>query len=390
MRHAPTTPRPDGPRSRSNLACAGASLALLAACASGPERDVVRLHAAFGTATDIVVEGRVLEDVVAPREASENDRSRVNLRRNASLFTSEECDECPVDLVVDGASARRTITDDEGFFRVELGPPADGPAGDVATDGVETGDGSTDDIATGAAARDGWRPLLATSGGTETRGAVLVVPPDNRLGIVSDIDDTVLVTEVGDRYRMLGNTFFRNPLQRDAVEGMASLYERILASNPRPDAAPLFYLSSSPRELNGYLGAFLEWNGFPRGVLITRRLTLDRIGYERLDSVAYKTARLVDILERLPDVTFVLVGDDGENDPRIYEGVRERYPDRIAAIWIRRANPLGPALLPAGQVELGAVLDGRVPLPTLQSVTPLAGDAAGPRSLPTLAGTALR
>ena len=164
---------------------------------------------------------------------------------------------------------------------------------------------------------------------------------------------------------MLGNTFFKNPLQRDVVEGMADLYARVLASNPRPDAAPLFYLSSSPRQLNGYIGAFLERNEFPRGVLITRRLTFDREGLAQLDSVAYKTARLVDILERLPDVTFVLVGDDGENDPRIYEGVRERYPERIAAIWIRRANPLGDVeALPEGQIEVDEVLSGRVPLPT--------------------------
>lgn len=372
-----------GGATRGTLALAG--VVVLSACASGPERDIVQLHAAFGTADDVVVEGRVLEDVPAALEADAADHPRVNLRRNAALFTSDECDECPVGIALGTTPPVRTVTDDDGFFRVEIDPRgADTvtaeafvaepvPAAPLATDaaGVEAAPDA------GGPRAAGWRPLVATSGAIERRGHALVVPPGNRLGIVSDVDDTVLVTEVGDRYRMLGNTFLKNPLQRDAVEGVAALYARVLARNPHPEAAPMFYLSSSPRQLNDYLLAFLARNELPRGVLITRRLTLDPgDGFGEIDSVAYKTDRLVEILERLPDVTFVLVGDDGENDPTIYADVRERYPGRIAAIWIRRANP-DAAALPAGQERLADVLAGRVPLPTLEPGTPLSSASLG-------------
>ena len=311
----------------------------LGGCAIGPERELVLLHAAFGTAREVVVEGRVVESRADEgAEADVADDSRTNLLRNAALFTADECDECPVTLALDGLAPERTETDEEGYFRTRIEPEGAGMAG-------------------------GWQPLLVTSGSGERRGEALVVPPGNRLGIVSDIDDTVLVTEVGDRFRMIGNTFFRNPLQREAVPGMADLYARTLATDPVPDAAPLFYLSSSPRELQDYLGGFLERNDFPKGVLITRRLTFDAIGYEQLDAVTYKTARLVDILERLPDVRFVLVGDDGEHDPDVYAEIRRRYPERIVAVWIRRADPSSTLPLPEGQTELADVLDGTVPLP---------------------------
>ena len=308
---------------------------VLCGCAAPEEREAVLLHAAFGDAREAVLEGRVVESEVAG-ETSAQDDSRTNFRRNAALFTADECEECPVTLALAGAPPIATTTDDEGFFRAELAPD-------------------------GESLSEGWQPLVATSGDAEGAGEVLVVPSGNRLGIVSDIDDTVLVTEVGDSFRMLGNTFLKNPLQREAVPGMAALYARTLALNPRPDASPLFYLSSSPRELHGYLASFLARNDFPRGVLITRRLTLDAVGYRQLDAFDYKTARLVDILERLPDVTFVLVGDDGERDPEIYESIRRRYPERIGAIWIRRATPDDAAPLPEGQIELADVLAETTP-----------------------------
>ena len=41
------------------------------------------------------------------------------------------------------------------------------------------------------------------------------------------------------------------------------------------------------------------------------------------------------ILTTHPTLHFVLVGDSGQKDPEVYREVVQRYPDRVAAVYIR-------------------------------------------------------
>ena len=38
-------------------------------------------------------------------------------------------------------------------------------------------------------------------------------------------------------------------------------------------------------------------------------------------------------------MTYVLVGDGGEQDSEIYHDIQSRYPERVAAVYIRHVNP---------------------------------------------------
>ena len=185
------------------------------------------------------------------------------------------------------------------------------------------------------------------------------VPEANLFGLISDLDDTVLVTEVNSTRRMLANTLLRNPLQREAVPGTAALYHRLAARNPDAAAAPIFYLSASPRQLHFAIETFLGHNGFPPGVLITKRVTNDDTSEPLLDQMAYKKAKIEEILARLPRVRFTLIGDDGERDPEIYDEIRKLHPERIEAIWIRRVNPAPEGATPADQGNLQELLDAQ-------------------------------
>ena len=84
---------------------------------------------------------------------------------------------------------------------------------------------------------------------------------------------------------------------------------------------------------------FLAHNGFPRGVLITKKVTNDATSDPLTDQVAYKTAKLENIFARLPHLKFILLGDDGEKDPEIFHAIRARYAERVQAVWIRRVHP---------------------------------------------------
>jgi phosphatidate phosphatase APP1 len=275
-----------------------------------PPRDAVVLHSAFGTGSNAVIEGRVIDyedrGVITPA-----DRKLANLRRNLGLLFNDERVNVPVRVRL-RTHEWQTTTDAEGYFRIE--------ATNLAT------------------LAPGWHRIQGSAGDATDEAGLLMVPPQNTRGIISDIDDTVLITEVGSKHRMLINTLLHNPLQRRVVEGVAQLYHKLSAANPVPEATPLFYLSATPRQLHLSLQAILEHNRFPRGVLITKRVTNDATSEPLRDQFAYKTRKIVQILERLPHVNFTLIGDNVERDPDIFESLRSLYPARIIDIWIRRVD----------------------------------------------------
>jgi phosphatidate phosphatase APP1 len=186
----------------------------------------------------------------------------------------------------------------------------------------------------------GWQSLrVRIAGGMASADFSLLVVPDGEiLGIISDVDDTVVVSEVSDRSRLLAHTFLENYLQRRAVPGLAEFYRSIAARNAPPDATPVVYLTASPRHLLPAIRAFLEHNGFPAGTIIGKKVTDGEGGDPLLDQERYKLERIEAILADLPGVRFVLSGDDGERDPEVFRAVRERHPSRVDAVYIRRVS----------------------------------------------------
>jgi len=296
---------------RSILRFASAVLLGATAFAAQAGPDAIVLYPAYGDARGAVIEGRVIESE-STNPANATDSRWRNFVRNLRVFFNDEREGRKVSVGAAGKDSA-AVTDEEGYLKVTIaGAPPLAP---------------------------GWQPVTARVGKESTEGRLLVVPPENTLGIISDIDDTILISEVTDKDKLLANTLLKNPLQRKVVPGVADFYRRLAARNPKPEAAPIIYLSASPRQLHGSIQAFLDFNRFPSGVLITKKITNDRTSEPLLDQVAYKTQKIEDILMRLPHVRFVLVGDDGEKDPEIYHDIGTRHPARVEAIWIRRVNP---------------------------------------------------
>lgn len=298
------------PKASIGLAAAIGLYACLTASAQADAREIV-LYNGFG-ASRFLIEGRVIE-ADGERPEAESDTWFANLKRTLGRLINDEQEKVPLRVTL-GKDAWPAVTDEEGYFRVEA--------------------------ATLTGVRAGWHKVAvaAERGPAQATGALLLVPAENRLGIISDLDDTILVSEVTDKSQLLRNTLLVNYAQRQPVPGTAALYTRLARRNPRPEAAPIFYLSASPRQLHAGIQAFLDRNGFPRGVLITRKVTNDDTSDPLLDPMQYKTARIEQLLAALPQVKFTLVGDDGERDPEIYDRIRRQHPDRIEAVWIRKVS----------------------------------------------------
>jgi phosphatidate phosphatase APP1 len=158
----------------------------------------------------------------------------------------------------------------------------------------------------------------------------VVLLPEVGVSVISDIDDTIKVSEVRDRRALLVNTFFRPYL---AVEGMARLY----ATWMERYGVTVHYLSGSPWPLYEALSSFTAQAGFPEGTWHLRDFAWDRDVLADLMAAPadYKRRELDRFATRWPKRRLILVGDSGEQDPEIYGAFSRANPGRVLGILIR-------------------------------------------------------
>lgn len=192
----------------------------------------------------------------------------------------------------------------------------------------------------------GWHTVtMRTDDSLETAKApVFVVDPKARLGVISDVDDTVMVTAIPRPLLAAWNTFVRDEHARVPTPGMAVLLDRLVTQH---SGAPMIYLSTGAWNVAPTLSRFLSRNLFPAGALL---LTDWGPTHDRWFRSGH--AHKVDSLERLadefPDLRWLLVGDDGQNDERIYGDFQARHPSQVSAVAIRQLSA-GEAVLAGGR-----------------------------------------
>lgn len=149
------------------------------------------------------------------------------------------------------------------------------------------------------------------------------------ISVISDIDDTIKVSEVRDRKALLANTFLR---AFQAVPGMAECYQGWAERG-----AAFHYVSASPWQLYCPLAEFLRENDFPDGTLHLKDFRWKDTSFFSLfqSPEATKRRAIEPILQAFPNRRFILVGDSGEKDPEIYQGLLLKYKTQIARIFIR-------------------------------------------------------
>lgn len=182
----------------------------------------------------------------------------------------------------------------------------------------------------------GWHDVtIEGRAAAPVRARVLVVSESVELGIVSDVDDTIMVTMLPRPFVAAWNTFVRHRSARRAVPGMARLFRALRAAHPD---APVFYLSTGAWDVVPTLRAFMRDHGFPDGPLLMTDWAPTNTGWFR-SGIEHKRTRLRDLMITFPNVRWVLIGDDGQHDPLIYDDVARVHPRKVAAIAIRTLTP---------------------------------------------------
>jgi phosphatidate phosphatase APP1 len=178
---------------------------------------------------------------------------------------------------------------------------------------------------------DGWARFEATHDQSPIKLSGKFLPlPDEGLSVISDIDDTIKISEVLDRRRLLTNTFLN---AFASVPGMPDLYQHWQTSRH----ASFHYVSASPWHLYPCLWEFLSAQGFPAGTFHMRTFRLAG----RDLTTAFRSPRRVkslhikNLLNCHPHRRFILVGDSGESDPEMYAHFAQNHPAQIDKIYIR-------------------------------------------------------
>jgi len=152
------------------------------------------------------------------------------------------------------------------------------------------------------------------------------------ISVISDIDDTIKISNVTDHKQLFDNTFFKDFKE---VSGMPDLYKQLADHN-----ASIHFVSSSPWQLYSPLQEFVRNTGFPWA---TMNLKDVRFRDETLFNLfkkgtETKPAQIEPNLQRYPQRQFILIGDSGEQDPEVYGDIARRYPSQICRILIRNVD----------------------------------------------------
>ena len=254
---------------------------------------------------------------------------RAIFRRRALWFLCDNERGKRIELRVGARSTLVGPSAKNGHFFGECTLPAEEAASLRTPESERSAEGEA-----GSAPRDEWITVRVEGlgpGRSPIEGGVLLLA-DRGLTVISDLDDTIKVTEVTSKRALLRNTFLREFV---AVDGMADAYRRLAERG-----ASFHYLSSSPWQLYPELQRFLDVERFPRGTIDLQHFRWkDRTFWSLFRDPEERKRRAIEqFLERYPRRTVILIGDTAERDAEVFAAIARLHPERVEAIYLRNVT----------------------------------------------------
>ena len=194
------------------------------------------------------------------------------------------------------------------------------------------------ELLTAQKSEDGWLTFNATSAGHDGRGRIQLIQPEG-LSIISDIDDTLKITEIPAGAQVVTRNIFLRTFE--ATTELRSVFET------NPDA-PVHYVSAGPWQLYEPLSLeliaaddLLPEGTFHMRTLRTNLLTvsswkdLSSVLFNKEGTLEHKVTEISRLMQDFPKRRFLLLGDSGEMDPEVYRKIQETFPEQVQEILIR-------------------------------------------------------
>lgn len=204
--------------------------------------------------------------------------------------------------------------------------------------------GVIDDVIT-VSLTPGWHTItMSTEGSHPVEAPIFIVDPEATIGLLSDVDDTVMVTALPRPLLAAWNTFVLDEHARTPVAGMAVLFEKLVRDHP---GSPVIYLSTGAWNVAPTLTRFLSRHLYPAGALLLTDWGPTHDRWFR-SGREHKEESLKRLAQEFPTLKWILVGDDGQHDEDLYREFARTHPDHVAAVAIRQLSG-GEAVLAGGR-----------------------------------------
>ncbi len=271
---------------------------------------VVFPYLTYGTPNRLWLKGRVLE-VLSIQPAAANDSRWRNARNTLKRFSSDEIQGARLRAIFRGQSWE-IDSDEEGFFEtwLELSSVCEAKLHNIQLELIS--------------------PIRPEQTHLNFTASIIVPSEQARFGIISDIDDTILKSDSTSKRKAIQKILFGNAFTREAFADVSTLYQAL-----HQGINPVFYVSSSPWNVYDVLLQFLELNDIPMGPLLLRDWGLTPEEILPTHHAKHKLSMIQQILNLYPDLSFLLLGDSGQEDPEIYNQIVDEFPQRILGIYIR-------------------------------------------------------
>lgn len=167
-------------------------------------------------------------------------------------------------------------------------------------------------------------------------------PKRENLGVISDIDDTFLVSYTENPLKKLYHLLFRNVHARKVYEDVVPHYQALSNSGRigSEEQNAFFFVSSSEWNLYRFIVRFTEIHQLPKAVLLLKDIKSRVSDFFRNGRGGHnhKFEKIKHILEFYPNLKYVLIGDDSQHDPFLYEAICKIFPVTVKAVYIRRTG----------------------------------------------------
>ncbi len=276
----------------------------------------------YGNETDIFIEGMVIEDkgLAKPKD---NQWFWQNILATLKRFSSDEIPGVKVRADFLGEKQIAT-TDEKGFFSFHFYLP--GKEKELLTKDWHTIHLSLLD------------QIVENQPQVYTTGEVRIIPNKQAKIIVSDIDDTVMISHSTQTMRKLRLMLLKNALTRLPFSGVTNFYQSLSMGKTKQENNPFFYVSSSEWNLYDLLEDFFSYNKLPKGIFLLRKLnhSIYKFWKSGGGTHEHKYEKIKSLLTFYSEQEFILIGDSGQEDPALYSKLAFEFPGRIKAIYIRR------------------------------------------------------
>ncbi len=181
----------------------------------------------------------------------------------------------------------------------------------------------------------GWHEVELAVGERTSTARAFMIGPSSEYAVITDVDDTVIDTNVQNRLKRAYALFLAASKTRLPFEGVDAFYRALAEGRSGTAQNPIFYVSSSPWNIYEHIEEFLRLNEIPAGPILLRDWGVSRAGFAPDGRHHHKLDRIEEVIAGIGSLPLVLLGDSGQRDPEIYAEVVERHPGRVRAVFIR-------------------------------------------------------